>query len=156
MRLASCQAKTNQPAEAEKSYLMAEQIAAETGEKSLQSLALSSAAELKASQRRTADALKLYQRALTLDATLSEPRTEAVDWYNYGLFLRDTGFPSRLSYACLAKSEELMKPIKEAAEIKLVSRAREDLSKKDPSVAKLNQQNLQEALNEALHLKPND
>ena len=80
-------------------------------------------------------------------------RTEAVDWYNYGVFLRDAGFPSRLSYACLAKSEELMKPIKEAAEIKLVSGAREDLSKKDPSLAKVNLQSLQQVLDEALHLQ---
>jgi tetratricopeptide (TPR) repeat protein len=153
LRLASCQKRTNQPAEAETSYLMAEQIAAETGEKSLQSLAISSSASLKAAQRNSGDALKLYQRALQIDATLNDPRTEAVDWYNYGLFLREAGFPSRLSYACLAKSEELMKPIKEAAEIKLVSAARDDLSKKDPSVAKLNQQTLQQALDEALHLQ---
>src|SRR5437868_15483470 len=37
---------------------------------------------------------------------LNDPRTEAVDWCNYGLFLREAGFPTRLSYACLAKSEE--------------------------------------------------
>jgi hypothetical protein len=153
LRLASCQTKANQISDAEKSYRLAEQIAVQTDQKALESLTVASAAALKAVQHKTGDALLLYQRALQLDASLNDPRTQAVDWYNYGVFLRDAGFPSRLSYACLMKSELLMKPLKEAPELKLVADARENLSKKDPAVSALNSKNLKPVLDEALHFQ---
>src|SRR5262249_11679959 len=60
--------------------------------------------------------LRLYQHALQLDASMDDRHNEAIDWFNYALFLRDAGFPPRLSFASLLKSEQLMKFPPEAPE----------------------------------------
>ena len=64
----------------------------------------------------TRSALHLYQRALQLDAIVAEQHSEGVDWYNYGLFLQSAGFPRRLAYASLLKSQSLLKPSPDAPE----------------------------------------
>jgi tetratricopeptide (TPR) repeat protein len=152
LRLAECQTQADHLADAEKSYAMARSIAAETKEAALESQASASEAALKAAQHKNAEALRLYQHALQLDATLNDPRTHAADWYNYGLFLRETGFPARLSYACMMKAEQLMKPLN-APELKLVAAAREELTSKDHTVGALTTKQLEPAIAEALQLQ---
>jgi tetratricopeptide (TPR) repeat protein len=107
LRLAECQQKVNQPEQAEKSYELARRIAAQTGQKKLESLASVSEAPLEVQQKKTGQALRLYQSALRLDRDGDDPQSEAADWYSYGVFLRDSGFPPRLAYACLVQSEAL-------------------------------------------------
>ena len=146
MRLASCQERSGQAQAAEKSYELARTVAVKAGEKSWESLATIGEARLKAAQNKTDEALALYQHALRLDQTLQDPKAEGADWYSYGMFLRDAGFPARLSYACLTKSEQLLKTLPEAPELKLVSQARESLSKQLTKSGDLNT-TLQQALN---------
>ncbi|MGA9183824.1 MAG: tetratricopeptide repeat protein [Candidatus Acidiferrales bacterium] len=53
-------------------------------------------------------AAREYQRALALDARSVDARGEAVDWFNYGQFLRRRGQSPELAYACLLQAESLL------------------------------------------------
>jgi tetratricopeptide (TPR) repeat protein len=141
-----------QTADAEKSYEAARQMAVQVDDKSAESLANMYEAQLKFSQHEIAEALPLYQRALRLDQFLGDPRTVAQDWYTYGVFLRDSRLSTRLSYACLMKSEMLMKAVNPSADLKLVSDARERLGNAGRQVTP---ENLHKFLDEALELTAN-
>jgi tetratricopeptide (TPR) repeat protein len=147
--LGTCQEKMQQTADAEKSYEAARQMAVQVGDKSSESLANMYEAQLKFSQGQIADALPLYQRAIKLDQFLGDPRLVAQDWYTYGVFLRDSRLSTRLSYACLMKSEILMKAVNPSADLKLVSDAREGLGNAGRQVTP---ENLQKFLDESLEL----
>jgi tetratricopeptide (TPR) repeat protein len=152
LRLAQCQIKAIQPDQAEKSYELARRIASQTGEKRMESFVSVAEAELEASRGKIPEALSLYQYALRLDSGGNDLRGEATDLYSYGLFLRDAGFPPRLAYACLVKSESLLRPFKDTPDFKSVALAREDLGKRLTTLAALLRQNPQSALAEALAL----
>jgi tetratricopeptide (TPR) repeat protein len=109
LKLADCQNRAGHPDQALRSFELARRIAAQTGEGKLESFATIGEATVHAHSGRTDEALRFYQRALQLDASMDDRHGEAVDWYNYALFLRDAGFPPRLSYASLLKSQQLMK-----------------------------------------------
>jgi tetratricopeptide (TPR) repeat protein len=116
LKLADCHNRANHADDALRSYQLARKLAAQTSEGRLESFASVGEAGLWAKSGKTDQALHLYQHALTLDASLNDRHSEAVDWYNYALFLRDAGFPPRLSYASLLKSQELMKFSSDTAE----------------------------------------
>jgi tetratricopeptide (TPR) repeat protein len=147
--LGTCQEKMQQTGDAEKSYQAAKQMAVQVDDKGAESLANMYEAQLKFSQHEISEALPLYQRAIRLDQFLGDPRVVAQDWYTYGLFLRDSRLSSRLSYACLMKSEMLMKAVNSSADLKLVSDAREGLGNAGRQVTP---ENLQKFLDEALEL----
>src|SRR5207237_8558172 len=152
LRLAQCQIQVKHLDQAEKAYELAQRLAAQTGESRMESVVSASEAELEAGQGKTAQALQLYQHALTLDANLDDSRSEAGDLYGYGLFLRDSGFSPRLAYACLLKSQSLMQNLKGTPEFNSVALAREDLEKKVGAQSALIRRNLESALHEALAL----
>jgi hypothetical protein len=60
---------------------------------------------------------------------MDDRHNEAVDWYNYALFLRDAGFPPRLSYASLLKSQRLMKVAADSEEAKTLAKTLEEFEK---------------------------
>jgi tetratricopeptide (TPR) repeat protein len=105
LRMADCQARSSQQEAALKSYEMAEKIARQTGNSNLESIADVNEAELHATRGRPDEALQLYQRALQLDSSNGDKAASAVDWFSYGRFLDQAGFPERLAYACMVKSE---------------------------------------------------
>ncbi|MGH9503451.1 MAG: tetratricopeptide repeat protein [Terriglobales bacterium] len=152
MRLAQCQIQAKHPDQAERSYELAQKVAAEAGETKLESVSSIAAAELEAAQGRTGRALGFYQHALKLDRNLADSQAEATDLYSYGIFLRDSGLPPRLAYACLLKSESTMRKSKDAAEINSVVLAREDLEKKLAAQSVALPRNPDFALSEALAL----
>jgi len=152
LRLAQCQEKIGRPTDAEKSYELARSIAAQTGEKRLESLASIEEAGLEAEQKRIPDALRLYQGALSLDRTTDDRRSEADDWYSYALFLRDGGFAPRLVYACLVRSEFLLQSFKDAPELKDVALARGEAESKLAVQSDMLRRDPQPALEEALNL----
>jgi len=159
LKLAECQMQTSHLEPALKAYQLAAKIAAETNETKLESLASIDEAALQASMGNVSGALHLYQHALKLDATSGDRHAEAADWYAYAMFLRDAKFPSRLAYACLLKSESLMKS-QNAPELQTVSQARLDAEKnmesKQRKASALQpaelRHNLQPAIEEALSL----
>ncbi|MBZ5707528.1 MAG: hypothetical protein LAN63_19465, partial [Acidobacteriia bacterium] len=152
LQLAQCQVQANHPEQAEGAYALARRIASQSGEKKLESFASVSEAEFEATRGKTPEALRLYQHALRLDSTLDDPRSEAADWYNYGLFLRDSRFPIRLVYACLLNSESLMKPFRGSPEFPPIVQAREDAEKKLAGEAGRLRRNPKPALDKALSL----
>jgi tetratricopeptide (TPR) repeat protein len=172
LRLAQCQIQVNHLDQAAKTYELAQKIAAAAGEIKLESVALIADAELAAGQGRTANALKLYQRALEIDRKLDDSRTTASDLYSYGLFLRDSGFSPRLAYACVLKAESLMGnaeemsnanankagDAKDSPEFNSIVHAREDLEKKlagqSTKLPAELRKNPDSALQEALALTP--
>jgi len=105
LRMADCQARSSQTDFALKSYAMAEQLALQTKQPKLESIAVVNEAGLLAKIGRLDDALQLYQRALQLDSANSDTAAAAVDWFAYSRFLDESGFSDRLAYACLLKAE---------------------------------------------------
>ena len=147
--LGTCQEKMQQTADAEKSYEAARQMAVQVDDKNAESLANMHQAQLKFSQHEFAEALPLYQRAIRLDQFLGDPRVVGQDWYTYGVFLRDSRLSTRLSYACLMKSEMLMKAVNPSVDLEPFSDARDGLSNARRQVTP---KNLQKFLDKALEL----
>jgi tetratricopeptide (TPR) repeat protein len=116
LKLADCQARTDHADAALQSYELARRIALQTGDAKLESFASVGEASMQVKLGKTLSALRLYQRALQLDAMLDDHHSEGVDWYNYGLFLQSAGFSPRLAYASLLKSKSLLKPSPDAPE----------------------------------------
>ncbi len=129
LKLADCQNRAGRPDQALRSFDLARRIAAQTGEGKLESFATIGEATVHAHSGRTEEALRFFQRALQLDATMDDRHNEAVDWYNYALFLRDAGFPPRLSYASLLKSQQLMKVAADSEEAKTLAKTLEEFEK---------------------------
>ncbi|HTC95554.1 MAG TPA: tetratricopeptide repeat protein [Terriglobales bacterium] len=89
-------------------YGSAVRIAEQAHEPTLESQAYASAAELQAKAGQLAEAAHSYQQAIVLDtAPGGDQHDLAKDWFNYGQFLREHHL-TRLAYACLLKSEELL------------------------------------------------
>ena len=152
LKLADCQARAGHPDQALRSYELARRIAAQTGEGKLESFASIGEAGLWARNGKPEEALRLYQHALQLDASMDDRHSEAVDWYNYALFLRDAGFPPRLSFASLLKSEELMKFAPDSPEAKSFARTMAEFEKPLGSEAARIRKNPEDALRQALTL----
>jgi tetratricopeptide (TPR) repeat protein len=111
MRMADCQERALQREQAMKSYQLAETLAARTKLSRLESVATVDEAALQAKAGKLGQALPLYQRALRLDGSTGDREASAEDWFTYGRFLDEAGFPARLAYACVVKSESLMRAI---------------------------------------------
>ena len=152
LRLAQCQAKTGHPAEAVKSYGLAEKIAAQVGEPKLESLASVGEATVEAAQKRVPQALGLYQHALTLDRAVDDRQSEAADWYSYALFLRSAGFSPRVIYPCLVRAEFLMQSLKDSNDLSSVKLLRQAAENQLAAEAQGPERNQQAALEDALHL----
>ena len=105
LRMADCEARSSQAEAAIRSYSMAGSLASQTDRPRFESVALMNEAQLESSSGRMDDALVHYQRALNLDDSIADNAAGGVDWFNYGRFLEESGFPARLAYACLVKSE---------------------------------------------------
>jgi hypothetical protein len=83
---------------------------------------------------------------------MDDRQNEAVDWYNYAFFLRDAGFPPRLSFASLLKSEQLIKFSPDSAEAKSFARTLEEFEKPLGSEAARIRKNPEPAQRQALML----
>ncbi len=84
-----------------KSYHLAEKLAAQTGQAKLESVADVNEAALQSKTGKLTEALRLYQQALRLDDSTADASASAHDWFAYGRFLDDAGFPVRLAFACI-------------------------------------------------------
>ncbi|MGA8151323.1 MAG: tetratricopeptide repeat protein [Terriglobales bacterium] len=153
LKLADCNRRANHPDAALQFYKMARTLAAQTQEKKLESFADIAEASLQAKLGQPVKALPLYQRALQLDAGLDDHHNEAVDWYLYATFLRNSGFPTRLAYASLLKSQTLLSSDSSRAEATSASRARKELEQRLGPQATAIQRNPEPVWREALELK---
>jgi len=129
LKMADCHARANDFPQALRSYELARKLAAQTSEGKLESFASMSEALVRAKSSKPQEALPLFQRALLLDASLNDRRSEAVDWYTYAMFLRDAGYPIRLAFAGLLKSEATIKADPGSPEAKLFARSIQECEK---------------------------
>jgi tetratricopeptide (TPR) repeat protein len=123
IKVADADAAGNQQANALKGYDAAIQFAEKANANLLETLALVHKADLQEKRNDIAAAATAYQRALALDASLSDPLSAASDWFNYGQFLRRQHQPERLAFACFLHAEEMVKD-NPGAELGAIAQAR--------------------------------
>lgn len=153
LRMADCQARSAETDFALKSYAMAEQLALQTKQPKLESIAAVNEASLLAKLGRRDDALQLYQKALQLDSTNSDIEAAAVDWFAYSRFLDESGFSDRLVYACLLKAESEAKLASKSPLPDSVSNIRQKLEKRLGGTATSIRRDPEPSLQQALALR---
>ena len=154
LKAADCNTRANHAEKALQFYKMARTLAAQTHEEKLESVADIAEALLDTKLGQAQKALSLYQRALQLDATLDDRRNSAVDWYMYALFLRDSGFPIRLAYASVLKSQALLSSDSNSQQAVAIGGLRKDLEKQLGPEASRILRNSEPLQQEAMVLKP--
>jgi tetratricopeptide (TPR) repeat protein len=154
LKTADCNARANHLDAALQFYKMARTLAAQTQQEKLESFADMAEASLDARLGRAAKALPLYQRALQLDAELDDSQSSGVDWCIYAIFLRSAGFPTRLAYASVLKSQTLLSSDPNGQEATAAGRIRKDLEQRLGPQASLILRNPKPLWQEALELKP--
>jgi len=130
LRMADCQVRAAQNPQALQSFQLAEQLAAETGQSKLESLADINEAALQRTSGNIGEALRLYQHALQLDDASADRRSSTEDWFTYGQFLDVAGFSSRLAYACYIKAERLEHAFPNASPTLPLTAARQRVEKR--------------------------
>ena len=153
LRMADCQALSSQTEPAMQSYHLAEKLAAQTGQAQLESVADVNEAELQAKSGKLDDALRLYQRALQVDESIGDNRATAQDWFAYGRFLDDAGFPARLAYACMVKSESVAQSIHPTAVPANLVTTRQRIERRLGAAAAVVRRDPEPVLREALALR---
>ena len=153
LRMADCQVRSSQTDFALKSFVMAEQLAVQTKQPKLESIAALNEAGLLAKMGRLDDALQGYQRALQLDNGNSDTDAAAVDWFAYSRFLNEAGFSDRLVYACLIKAEAEAKLGSKSPLPESVTNIREKLEKRLGGTAISIRRDPEPALQQALTLR---
>jgi tetratricopeptide (TPR) repeat protein len=123
IKVADADAAANHQNEALRGYHAAIQFAEKANDKALQSLALVHLADLQEKRQGIVAAAAAYQRALAIDASLSDPVSAGSDWFNYGQFLRRQHQPERLVFASLLRAEETVNS-SPGAELTTIAQAR--------------------------------
>jgi tetratricopeptide (TPR) repeat protein len=108
IQLADDESRINQFAAALARYDTAIAQAEQAGDAKLESLALVHRADLQAGNGAAAAAAQSYQRGLALDAQAGDTQAAALDWFNYGQFLRSHNAPDELAYAAFLHAENLL------------------------------------------------
>lgn len=152
IKVADADAAVNHTSDALKGFTAAAAFAEKAGEKPLESLALIHLADFEEKQGDVSGAVRSYQRALRLDAELSDPVAAASDWFNYGQFLRKQYQPERYALASFLHAEDLLEksPGEELATIK---QAREDSEKRLGREAMNVRKQLDEVIAESLTVR---
>lgn len=153
LRMADCQARSSQPDRAIKSYQMAQKLAQQAAQSKLESIADVNEASLQAKAGKVNEALRLYRRALELDDATSDKAAAAVDWFAYGELLENAGFPSRMAYACMVKSDMIGQTLPRAALPSSAQEARHGLETKLGAEAVSIRQNPEPALRDAFRVQ---
>lgn len=109
VKVADADSFANHYADAVQGYKAGISFAEKSGDKTIESLALIHFAAGLEKQGDAAGAAQSYQHALALDASLSDPRSAASDWFNYGQFLLRRGNLERYALACFLNAEDLLR-----------------------------------------------
>jgi len=125
IKVADADAAIQHVDDASNGYTAAAGFADKAGEKALESLALVHLADLQEKQGDAGGAVQSYQHALRLDAGLSDARSAASDWFNYGQFLRKHQQPERLVFACFLRAENAIEKTP-GDEFRVITEARKE------------------------------
>jgi tetratricopeptide (TPR) repeat protein len=128
LQLAECQVKAGQQDNAVKSYDLARMIALKANALNYASVAAGNEADLLGKLGRTADAVRLFQATLKLDAALTDRQGEATDWYNFALLLH-SDHQDELAYASLLKANDLLEASPASQHKELVHNQLENLER---------------------------
>ena len=153
LRMAECQVRSAKPDLALRSYQMAEKLASQTGQAKLESIADVNEAQLQAKAGKVNESLRLYRHALELDDTTGDKAASAVDWFSYGSFLEQAGFPPKFAYACMVKSELVGKSVAQPALPASVAETRSALEKRLGAEAVVIRRDPESTLQDALRLQ---
>ncbi|MGA9390553.1 MAG: tetratricopeptide repeat protein [Candidatus Sulfotelmatobacter sp.] len=153
LRMADCQVRASQPAQALQSYELAANLAHQTKQSKLESIASVNEATLLGQAGRLDEALQLYQHALELDESTGDQTASAEDWFAYGRFLDGAGFPIRLVYACLVKSEMLEENLSDVSQQQLRIDFTKQVERRAGSEVAAVHRNPNAAANEALSFR---
>ncbi|HYL47179.1 MAG TPA: tetratricopeptide repeat protein [Candidatus Limnocylindrales bacterium] len=151
IQLADDDAQLRRNSAAVAGYLSAVALAERAANSKLESLALAHLADFQEKSGESKAALHSYQRSLGLDAKSGDTKSEAIDWFNYGQFLRRHAVAEELSYACFLHSETLLASAG-GAEIETVRTARRELESRLGKKSAAVQKNLPEFLTRAASL----
>jgi len=152
IKVADADAAINHTADATKGYSAAAGFADKSGEKALESLALVHMADLQEKQADIAGAAQSYQHALQLDATLTDSRSSASDWFNYAQFLRKQQQPERFVFSCLLPAENALQNAP-GDELTVISQARKESEARLGQVSLAVRRKLDETVTESLGLR---
>lgn len=154
IQLADDESRINQSAVALAHYGTAITLARQFGDAKLESLALAHRADLQARNGDAATAAQSYQRALALDAQTGDAQAIALDWFNYGQFLRSHDAPDELVYASLLHAENLLNGTSGSALDTVHTARRQMESKMGAKAAGAAQKNLPAELERAANFAP--
>jgi tetratricopeptide (TPR) repeat protein len=152
IKVADADAAIHHSADASEGYNAAAGFADKVGEKTLESLALVHLADLQENQGDIRGAAQSYQRALQLDAALTDPRSAASDWFNYAQFLHKQQQPERYVFACLLHAENTLQNTP-SEELTVVSQARKESEARLGQEASTVQRKLEEIVADSLRLQ---
>jgi tetratricopeptide (TPR) repeat protein len=141
IQLADDDSRINRPDLAVPKYQSAIDLAQRAGDNKLGSLAFAHVADFQEKAGDTKSAAQSFQHGLALDAKANDPRSEAVDWFNYGQFLRRHGLPDDLAYACFLRAQSLLVN-GNAPELAAVQTARQEIESRLGKKASASQKNL--------------
>jgi tetratricopeptide (TPR) repeat protein len=154
VQFADDEARMNQSAAALTQYDLAIAQAHQADDARLESLALVDRADLQAKNGDAAAAAQSYQRGLALDAKSGDAPSEALDWFNYGQFLRRQNAPDDLVYASFLHAETRLNG-SAGSELATVQTARRQVeSKMGAKAAALAQASLPALLQRAANFAP--
>jgi Tfp pilus assembly protein PilF len=125
VKVADADTAVNRLNDALRGYTAAAGFAEKTGEKALESLALVHLADVQEKLGDIQETAQSYQRALQLDAGLSDGRGAASDWFNYAQFLHRQQQPERYTFAGLLHAENIL-PKTPGDELSAIAQAREE------------------------------
>jgi tetratricopeptide (TPR) repeat protein len=152
IKVADADAAVNHATDASRGYSAAAGFAEKAREKTLESLALVHLADLQEKQSDIRGAAQSYQRALQLDAGLTDPRSTGSDWFNYAQFLRNQEQPERYVFACLLHAENALQNTP-GDELTVVSQGRKESEARLGKEVTVARRNLVELVAQSLSLQ---
>ena len=154
VQLADDLSRINNSAAALTQYDTAITQAQKSGDAKLESLALVHRADLQARNGDAAAAAQSYRRGLALDSKSGDASAEALDWFNYGQFLRRQNAPDDLLYASFLHAENLLNGAAGSELATIQSARRQVESKMGAKAAAVAQGNLPSLLARATNFAP--
>jgi len=109
IKVADADAAAGQTKASLQGYSAAIQFADKSGELAMESLSRAHSADVFERSGNVAEAARSYQEALKLDEQTGDARAAAIDWLNYGQFLRRRKQSDALVLACFLKAEDLVR-----------------------------------------------
>jgi tetratricopeptide (TPR) repeat protein len=154
IQLADDEASLNQGAAALAKYDTGIAQAEKDGDEKVESLALAHRADLAAKNGDTLGAAQSYQRGLAFDGKSGDAHSAALDWFNYGQFLRRQNSPDEIVLGCFLHAENLLGNAP-SAELTIVQTAlRQVESKMGRAAAAAARKNLPALLERAANFTP--